>query len=227
MRLTLVMARIQDLRSKGEGEPYWNSRQLYFATPEYADANVSVPVAHGVLDTLWSLSLDLAGDLMQSDWEPSQATTFVLTGYAPLVPQSAYPLPARSGRRQTEKHLQLAAFTAQKEAEGLPLADRLAEWNQRYPRWAYRNTTNFGWDSRQAERRLIPQIGPAGDEEIGEAPALQEDGSAIGEQEENGGAIMVGDDRWLIAKAQEQMRRREQRWQRRAAASDTEEGNSQ
>jgi hypothetical protein len=35
---------------------------------------------------------------------------------------------------------------------------------------------------------------------------------------------MVGDDRWLIAKAQEQMRRREQRRQRRAAASDTERG---
>lgn len=162
-----LMAQIINTANPSEAPGYF-TRALYFASPEAFTATYDfwyqcAPIrqAGGVLDTLRQLADRLASDAgprlateKDTRWTPAPAATFVLTGYAPLVADAAYPLPARSGRRQTDKHLQLAAFTAMREAERRTLAARMAEWNSRFPQWPYKNTTNFGWDSRQAIRRL-------------------------------------------------------------------------
>jgi len=161
-------------------------RYLWYATPGQAGASVAVRLG-AVLDALRTLALDLLLDYPM--WRPELAeasrtevennpliarlmapiSTFVLTGYAPLIDEHLFPLPAGSGRRQTDKHLQLAAFDALREKKGMPLAERLAVWNARYPHWRYKNTSNYGWDSREAVRRLMKVIGGS----ISEAEATE------------------------------------------------------
>lgn len=146
--------------------PSITTRRLFYATPKYEHANEPIRAAHGILDTLRTVARTLVDyftvDLGVDDWgnkrkirlwREAQAASFILTGYTPLLPEDAFPLPARSGRRQTEKHLQLAAFMAHQDVLGTSPAERLALWNERFPQWAYKNTTNFGWDSRQAVAR--------------------------------------------------------------------------
>jgi hypothetical protein len=44
----------------------------------------------------------------------------------------------------------------------------LGEWNAMYPEWAFKNTTNFGYEARQAVNRLVAQVkkrGQTGEEE--------------------------------------------------------------
>lgn len=137
--------------------PTTRMRYLIYAIPTNDKASEPIRAAGGVLDTLRGIALRLVKFHGGDDgglWHEAQATTFVLTGYVPLVPFGAFPLPARSGRRQTEKHLQLAAFKAQQDALKTPPAEQLAIWNARFPQWSYKNTTNYGWDSRQALARL-------------------------------------------------------------------------
>jgi hypothetical protein len=156
---------------------------LWYATPEQDCTDVAVRLG-GVLDMLRHLAEELLE--LNPDWEPppppfptpeeietshlqglARAATFVLTGYAPLIDERSFPLPEGTGRRQTTKHLQLAAFTATRErVEGVPLAARLAEWNARYPQWRYANTSSFGRDSRDGERRLKERVGPVSKEDL-------------------------------------------------------------
>ncbi|HEY7094954.1 MAG TPA: hypothetical protein VH393_17355 [Ktedonobacterales bacterium] len=143
-------------RNSAGGAPSANTRLLFFSTPQYKHASEPIHESGGVLDTLRQLAQDMAQDY-DGLWEEWQAVTSILTGYAPLVPADAFPLPVRSGRRQTDKHLQLAAFTADQDALQTAPVNRLAAWNERFPQWTYKNTTNFGWDSRQALRRLLQQ----------------------------------------------------------------------
>jgi hypothetical protein len=182
-----VMEKIGEHVPDDDEAPRREGRWLLYATPEREEARVPIPVAGGILDTLRSLGRYLVKQEMHGLWKEAQAVTYVLTGYAPLVSERAFPLPSRSGRRQTEKHLQLAAFTAQEVMDGLPLAGRLAEWNRRFPHWAYKNTTNFGWDSRQAVRRLLLTAGQESDEvrdtAWGVLVGFREPGTATTEQE--------------------------------------------
>jgi hypothetical protein len=110
------------------------------------------------LDRLRRLSQALAEEFQ---WEPAQATTFVLTG---LVPYSevwnrnleAVRVRGRRPRELSLKHLELALFTAERESE--PLAARMKEWNAQHPEWEYAQVTNFGRDSRDAVRRLEERL---------------------------------------------------------------------
>jgi hypothetical protein len=115
--------------------------------------------AGGALDRLRRLSLALA-DTYQ--WDPEQASTFVLTGLVPYSKAWAERLRGAlvRGRRPREispKHLELALFTAEREGE--PLAVRMTAWNAQHPEWAYAQITNFGRDSREAVRRLEERMG--------------------------------------------------------------------
>lgn len=161
-----LIERARTTTRHNDDAPYITRRWLVYATPKYDHAREPIHAAHGILDTLRTLArtlveyfaVDLGVDEYGNDrkirlWQEAQATTFILTGYAPLVPEDAFPLPARSGRRQTDKHAQLAAFVAHHDVLGTAPAERLAQWNERFPQWAYKNTTNFGWDSRQAIAR--------------------------------------------------------------------------
>lgn len=64
--------------------------------------------------------------------------------------------PPRRGRQgarpMSEKHITLAGFTTDHQDERL--TDRWHRWNAEYPQWAYERLTNFGWDSREAVRRV-------------------------------------------------------------------------
>jgi hypothetical protein len=115
--------------------------------------------AGATLDRLRRLSVALADNYQ---WDPEQASTFMLTG---LVPYSqAWVERLRGalvrGRRPREispKHLELALFTAEREGE--PLAVRMTAWNAQHSEWAYAQITNFGRDSREAVRRLEERMG--------------------------------------------------------------------
>jgi hypothetical protein len=133
--------------------PNWSHRMLSYSTPEHP--RLEQPVrAGGQLDTLRRLSLALAKDYV---WEPEQATMFVLTGLVPyftvvVSAEHRLRIRGRQARDMSVKHLELAIFT--KWHEGETLAARMAEWNARFPEWAYHQVTNFGRDSLQAGRRL-------------------------------------------------------------------------
>jgi hypothetical protein len=168
---------------------------LTYGVPESAWERVVLVRNGGVLDQLRRLSEDLA---RQYDWQPPQATLFVLTGRVPLVPALRvrtgwhFPLTAtvritlavhpsvtpqevaeayRKVRREmipgrarplTEKHARLAAFTARR-PEGETWADRMAAWNREYPRWRYKQSSNFSRDALRAQRRLLQPSYAAGD----------------------------------------------------------------
>jgi hypothetical protein len=57
-------------------------------------------------------------------------------------------------RALSEKHLQLASFTADME-ESDPWEARRTGWNKEYPRWRYDDLNNFRRDCRQAAKRLL------------------------------------------------------------------------
>jgi hypothetical protein len=46
---------------------------------------------------------------------------------------------------------------------GQSLAQRREEWNRRFPDWPYLRDTNFGWDSKQAVRRLLAHLDEGGE----------------------------------------------------------------
>ncbi len=133
--------------------PTLSHRMLSYSTPEHP--RLTQPVrAGGALDTLRRLSLAIVGT---SFWTPEQATTFVLTGLVPYAAAAEASLGqmqvrGRRARDMSAKHLTLAEFTEHRKGE--TLAARMAEWNDRYPTWAYQQVTNFGRDSQQAVRRL-------------------------------------------------------------------------
>lgn len=169
-----IMAEAAGNRGDDNELPSARTRILLYATPDHEWLSETIRSTGGILDTLRTIARDLvdlntqvapADIAVQKLWKEEHAATFVLTGYVPLVPEEAFPLPVRSGRRQTDKHLQLAAFTAQREAEGVSLAQRLTKWNERFPQWRYKQVTNFGWDSRQALRRLLPSSDPNQEEQ--------------------------------------------------------------
>ncbi len=163
-----------DVDTWGDGteRPRLDTRMLWYVAPEWEERTLSKPVRPGgVLDELRRLSQVLLDTYAmwffapQRDprdrryWGLARTATYVLTGYAPFIDESLFPL--RSGKGvhpQTTKHLQLAVFTARREAQ--TLATRMAEWNSRWPEWAYTRTTTFGWDSRQAIRRLLARDEP-------------------------------------------------------------------
>ncbi len=158
-----LIERAKQIGEVGRLDPYYDvdprmdTRLFTYATPECERAREFICEYGGVLDKLHRIVYHLLW-FQGSLWQEAQAATFILTGYIPLVPKEAFPLPSRPGRRQTEKHLQLAVFTAQKDADSAPLNTRLVDWNRRFPHWAYKQATTFGGDSRQAQRRLMSLI---------------------------------------------------------------------
>lgn len=143
--------------------PSLSSRSLTYLIPKRPIGKAMVSVTDGgVLDRLRRLSLALAADF---NWLPEQAATLALTGMVPLIPADYARQLADvrvNGRRPREmsiKHLELALFT--EEHEGATMAVRMAEWNAAFPQWEYSAPTNFGWDSREAVRRLTERMGGA------------------------------------------------------------------
>lgn len=69
-------------------------------------------------------------------------------------------------RPQTEKHIQLALFSALR-PKGETWAEQMAAWNAEHPEWRYAEVTNFHRDCTTAQRRLLrPNWGQgAGDDE--------------------------------------------------------------
>jgi hypothetical protein len=115
--------------------------------------------AGGTLDRLRRLSLALADNYQ---WDPAQASTFVLTGLIPYSQAWAERLQGalvrgRRPREITPKHLELALFTVEREGE--PLTARMTAWSSQHPEWKYAQVTNFGRDSREAVRRLEERMG--------------------------------------------------------------------
>src|SRR5262249_37331038 len=87
-------------------------------------------------------------------WGLARATTYILTGYVPLVAPEQIPLPAGRGyRAQSPRHLQLAVFMLQRASQNV--RSRLAEWNAPYPAWAYNNESTFTSDGSMSVRRLF------------------------------------------------------------------------
>lgn len=161
---------VNDAWSDPEERPHLQLKFLWYTEPDIGEDKVPAKAvrAGGILDGLRQLSVSLLRNypMWGSDAQEEPATrrarglaraaTYVLTGYAPLIDESSFPL--RSGKGvhpQSAKHLQLAVFTVHHTGE--KLADRMAEWNRQFPDWAYTRTTNFGWDSRQALRRLMQE----------------------------------------------------------------------
>lgn len=63
-------------------------------------------------------------------------------------------------RKQGEKHMRLATFTAARPA-GESLRKSMAAWNKEYPRWKQKTESNFGRDCKRAIKRLLhPDYGP-------------------------------------------------------------------
>jgi hypothetical protein len=157
-----------------ESDPCLISQDLQYVAPASDDNLRQEPIgepvrAGGVLYELRRLAFYLLGahEYWADDprqpyeyrrlWGEARAATFVLTGYAPLVAEELFPLPSYRGmHRQSAKHLQLAVFTERRAGE--PLATRMDEWNRRFPAWGYLRTTNFGWDSSQAVKRLMQHV---------------------------------------------------------------------
>jgi hypothetical protein len=150
-----------------------NTRLLFFATPKYEAAHEAIHKTGGVLDTLRNVARELvefytpvapADEHVPSLWKPEHAVTFILTGYVPLVTeQQYYGLPSRPGRRQTAKTLELAAFVAVRDAEGVTPEEQFSEWNSLFPAWAYKDLPHFAYDGRESLRRL---------EDVDELPTL-------------------------------------------------------
>lgn len=63
-----------------------------------------------------------------------------------MIPGRARPL--------SEKHAQLALFTAQR-PDGEPWAARMGSWNDRNPQWHYGQVSNFTRDARRAQQQLL------------------------------------------------------------------------
>jgi hypothetical protein len=145
--------------------PRADTRDLHYATPEFEDASVAIREYGGVFDELRTVARHLVrfeqAGFGAPLWKEAQAATFVLTGYAPLVPEQYFRLPSRPGRRQTAKGLELAAFAALRLAERVPPAQQFSEWNSRFPMWAYKDLPRFSYDGREAQRRLLDVVGAA------------------------------------------------------------------
>jgi hypothetical protein len=62
-------------------------------------------------------------------------------------------LPGRS-RPLTDKHIELALFTAER-PDAERWAEQMAGWNAAHPEWRYEQVSNFSRDARQAQRRLL------------------------------------------------------------------------
>jgi hypothetical protein len=123
-------------------------------------------------------------------WQEAQATIFVLTGRTPLVPPaeakiereaivltvdpSLTPRQVANYYRQFKKeilgggrikalslkHLQLAAFAANRPNEE-PWAKKMEAWNRSVPKeWRYENGSYFKRDCLQAQRRLLAPLPP-------------------------------------------------------------------
>jgi hypothetical protein len=89
-------------------------------------------------------------------WDQARIVAFVVTGYVPLLAEEQLAPPSgRGSRLQSAKHLQLAVFTVRHATESLRV--RMDTWNKQYSEWAYKETSNFGWDSMEAVRRLLNQ----------------------------------------------------------------------
>lgn len=149
--------------------PRADTRDLHYATPKFEDTSVAICEYGGVFDELRTLACRLVS-FQQAGfgaplWKEAQAATFILTGYAPLVPeqyfQQYFRLPSRPGRRQTAKGLELAAFATLRLAERVPPAQQFSEWNSRFPIWAYKDLPRFAYDGREAQRRLLDVVGAA------------------------------------------------------------------
>jgi hypothetical protein len=161
-----------DMSTLGPSEdaPLLATKDLWYVAAESGDTLLQEPVRWGgVLYELRSLALYLVGSHEYWADDPRQpyeerrlrgearAAIFVLTGYAPLVAEELFPLPSYRGmHRQSAKHLQLAVFTERRAGESI--ATRMDEWNKRFGEWGYLRTTNFGWDSSQAVKRLMQHV---------------------------------------------------------------------
>jgi len=138
--------------------PALSLREVLYIAPKTPRIGEAVR-AGGTLDRLRRLSLALSEEY---EWEPEQATVFILAGLVPLHKAYAETLgdllvKGRRPREMSLKHLELAVFT--EEHEGKSLAVRMTLWNALHPDWAYPRVTNFGWDSQQALRRLSERMG--------------------------------------------------------------------
>lgn len=90
-------------------------------------------------------------------WDRAQAATFLLTSWVPyawLYESELVALRGRKPREMGRKSLELAVFTAERSKKET-LAARMSMWNSLHPEWAYTATTNFGWQSQDAIKRLV------------------------------------------------------------------------
>jgi hypothetical protein len=61
-------------------------------------------------------------------------------------------------RAMSEKHIRLALFSLKRPGEETIKAARDA-WNKQYPKWRYRQETNFGRDRNVAKKRALATLG--------------------------------------------------------------------
>jgi hypothetical protein len=63
----------------------------------------------------------------------------------------------RRYRAMSEKHIRLALFTLRRE-QGETLRSAMSAWNKLYPKWRYRQESNFGRDRVTAKRRALATL---------------------------------------------------------------------
>jgi hypothetical protein len=164
------------------------TRVLAYASPSDAWERCLPTAANGVLERLRQISERLSG---RYRWQEAQATIFILTGRAPLVrpaepkiereaivltvDPSLTPRQVADYYRQfkksilggsrikalSSKHLQLAAFAADRPSEET-WAKKMQAWNRSVPKkeWHYKNDAYFRRDCLQAQRRLLAPLPP-------------------------------------------------------------------
>jgi len=179
---------------KSHEEPSLSRHMLYFIAPERPLGSEPVR-AGGVLETLRQRAKEMTdGDPPQYWWEPQQAVTFILTGHIPLAKKHIEMHPRRRGQRDmSQRHLELAVFT--EEHTGETLAARMTVWNAEHPEWAYKQTTTFGWDSRQSVKRLLGILETPGkrDEDEKQRPGTRDIVHAFGQREDERSGVWTSD----------------------------------
>ena len=66
----------------------------------------------------------------------------------------------RRYRAMGEKHIRLALFTMSRGSDD-PIKTAMAAWNKAYPKWRYRQESNFGRDRATAQRRAFATLNAA------------------------------------------------------------------